>query len=212
MQANKATRTSLLYRYCYPSRPAILVISSSKPSSVWPYICEGISRGFRIGFNCQYCTCKSATSNMASAKQHPQPVAKYLAEELEPKRIAGPLPPAMSSKIQVNRFGVIPKRSQPGKWCLITDLSHREQRSVNDGINPDWCGVHYASFDDAVRKILSTERGIRLAKIDVQHAFHNIPVHPQDRTIRHGMGRTPLHGYNPAIRPQVCPPNFLLSR
>jgi len=59
-----------------------------------------------------------ATSNVASAKQHPQPVAKYLAEELEAKRIVGP---ALSSKIQVNQFGVIPKRSQPGKWRLITD-------------------------------------------------------------------------------------------
>jgi len=85
------------------------------------YICEGISRGFRIGFDYQSCTCKSATSNMASAKQHPQPVAKYLAEELEAKRIVGPLPAAMSSKIQVNRFGVIPKRSQPGKWRPIPD-------------------------------------------------------------------------------------------
>jgi len=89
----------------------------------------------------------------------------------------------MSSKIQVNRSGVIPKCSQPGIWHLITGLSHPEQRNVNDGITPDRCGVHYAPVDDAVWKLLSTGRGTRLAKIDVQHSFCNILVHPQDRTL-----------------------------
>ena len=147
------------------------------------YICEGISRGFRIGSIISLAHANQPLPTWLQLNSTHNQFAKYLAEELEAKRIVGPLPPAMSSKIQVNRFGVIPKRIQPGKWRLITDLSHPEQRSVNDGINPDSFGVHYASVDDAVQKILSTGRGTRLAKIDVQHAFRNIPVHPQDRTL-----------------------------
>ena len=32
----------------------------------------------------------------------------------------------------MNRFGVIPKSGQSGKWWLIVDLSHPVGRSVND--------------------------------------------------------------------------------
>jgi len=68
-------------------------------------------------------------------------------------------------------------------------------------------GSTQTGVDDAVRKILSTGRGTRLAKIDVQHSGPSTRPH----TTRHGMGRTPLHGHNPAIQAQVCPKNFLLS-
>ena len=33
-------------------------------------------------------------------------------------------------EVHLNRFGVIPKSSQPGKWRLIVDLSHPEGKSV----------------------------------------------------------------------------------
>ena len=31
---------------------------------------------------------------------------------------------ALPNNLNINRFGVIPKRHQPGKWRLITDLSY----------------------------------------------------------------------------------------
>ena len=36
--------------------------------------------------------------------------------------------------VHVSRFGVILKTHQPGKWRLITDLSHPQGHSINDGI------------------------------------------------------------------------------
>ena len=44
-----------------------------------------------------------------------------------------------------------PKVSQPGKWRLIVDPSHPEGKSVNDGISPELCSLHYARVDDVAQ-------------------------------------------------------------
>jgi hypothetical protein len=35
--------------------------------------------------------------------------------------------------------------------------------------------------DQAIRRILCFDVGTLLAKIDIQHAFRNVPIHPTDR-------------------------------
>ena len=69
----------------------------------------------------------------------------------------------MFPHIQINRFGVIPKPHQPGKWRLIVDLSYSEGGSVNDGIPPELCSLRYPSVDNAVRVILALGMGTKLA-------------------------------------------------
>ena len=142
------------------------------------YLINGISNGFRLGY-CREHRCKQATGNMISAIKNPQPVAEFLSTELKAGRIIGPLekPPDM----QISRFGVIPKQNQPGKWRLILDLSSPSTYSVNDGIDKSWCSMRYASVDDAVNRILATGPGTLLAKMDIEHAYRNIPIHPSDR-------------------------------
>ena len=120
---------------------------------------------------------------MRSAKEHPQPVNDYLATELAAGRIVGPFEPHELPNGQVSRFGVIPKANQPGKWRLIVDLSSPNGYSVNDGIAPELCSLKYASVDQAVENILGLGQGTLLAKVDVEHAYRNIPVHPDDRIL-----------------------------
>ena len=81
----------------------------------------------------------------------------------------------------MNRFGLVPKGHQPDKWRLIVDLSYPAGRSVNDGIDPALCSLHYTSVDVACRRVLALGLGARLAKFDVQGAFRTVPVHPDDR-------------------------------
>ena len=77
------------------------------------YICQGIQRGFRVGFD--YMTeCHPATRNMPSAQSNPAVVREYLEKELGAQRICGPVQPREAGWVQINRFGVIPK-DQPGK-------------------------------------------------------------------------------------------------
>ena len=86
-------------------------------------------------------------------------------------------------RLQVNPFGVIPKKGHPDKWRLIVDLSSPTGQSVNDGITPDLCSLSYASIDDAVRLVISCGHGSMLAKMDLKEAYRAVPVHPVDRPL-----------------------------
>ena len=90
-----------------------------------------------------------------------------------------PLPP-----LQVNRFGVIPKGHNTGKWRIITDLSYPPQQSVNDGIDPELCSLSYTTVDDIARRIAQFGSGALLAKVDIESAYRLIPVHPDDRPLQ----------------------------
>ncbi len=108
------------------------------------YIAHGIR--FRIGAD-QSLPFRSASSNMQSAKENAQVIDDYLRAEC---RVVGPLA-ADTPMIHVNRFGVIPKSNQPGKWRLIVDLSHPSGFSVNNGIPRALCSLRYVTVDSAVQ-------------------------------------------------------------
>ena len=118
--------------------------------------------------------------NMLSATKKPEVVREYLIKECIEGRVLGPLDPLQCPRIQISRFGVIPKRSS-GKWRLIVDLSSPEGHSVNDGINADLCSLKYVTVDDAVAAVKQIGLGAELAKVDIQSAYRIIPVHPEDR-------------------------------
>ena len=147
------------------------------------YILDGISHGFRIGFMHNTHSTHPAQSNMSSARDHPEPVWEYLQTEIEAGRVIGPLNRVLFPSVQISRFGVIPKRGQSNKWRLILDLSSPANASVNDGIFSDLCSLHYASVDDAAKIIYSLGKGASLAKLDIAHAYRNVPIHPEDRPL-----------------------------
>ena len=120
---------------------------------------------------------------MQSAMLHSQ---EYLQKEISLERMIGPIPQgaAISSLMHINRFGVIPKSHNTGKWRLITDLSHPAGKSVNDGIDPEFCSLSYISVDHAARVISRLGRGSLLAKIDIEAAYRLVPVHPCDRVLQ----------------------------
>ena len=147
------------------------------------FILRGIERGFRIGFQGEVKKLRSRLKNMVSAAEHPGVVANYLEEELQQGRIAkvGSVEQAKEHKIHCSPFGVIPKKNRINKWRLILDLSSPEGCSVNDGIQKDLASLSYVSIDDVVAEVLRKGRKSLIAKMDVKHAYRNIPVHPDDR-------------------------------
>jgi hypothetical protein len=148
------------------------------------YILQGISQGFRIGFDHQTGSApRSCRRNMRSAYEHPEVVSEYLAQECRTARVLGPFPSSPLPQLQVSSFGVIPKRHQPGKWCLILDLSSSEGHSVNDGIDQTVCSLQFISVDTIAGAVFRAGRGALVAKSDVQHAYRQVPVHPDDRPL-----------------------------
>ena len=143
------------------------------------YFLTSISNGFQIGFHGT--GLQSAKKNLVSVANHPEVVEDYLKHELSLGRMSGPYPISLCPEVHINRFGVIPKSHQPGKWRLITDLSYPQGQSVNDGISSHLCSLTYVTIDDAIANIVLLGRGSMLAKIDIKSAFRLLPVHPTDR-------------------------------
>ena len=102
-------------------------------------------------------------------------VTKYLG------RMLGPFTPSNQlSSIQINRFGVIPKGHNTGKFRLTTDLSFPPGHSVNDGVDRDLCSLVYTTVDEVATQAALLWKGVLLAKVDIEAAYRLIPVHPQD--------------------------------
>ena len=145
------------------------------------YIIQGLQQGFRVGFQYGRCHCTGTSANMQSAVRQPEVIDEYLAREVRLGRVMGPLEPGRYPEVQINRFGLVPKNHQPGKWRLVVDLSHPRGASVNDGLEPELCSIRYTSVDVAVGRILALGQGSLLAKFDVEGAYRTVPVHPEDR-------------------------------
>jgi hypothetical protein len=54
------------------------------------------------------------------------------------------------------------------------DLSHPDNNSVNDGIDPLHCSLVYITVENAAQMV---------AKLDIQSAYRIVPVHPADRAL-----------------------------
>ena len=154
-------------------------LAAHPDSTFASYILNGIAKGFHIGAD-RAVHLVSGHRNMLSVQQQPQLVASQIREETVVGRVLGPLPPHLANLTQTSPIGLIPKPHQPGKWRLIVDLSSPAGRSVNDAMPVDNCHTQYASVLDAAKPIRCLGAGTLLAKVDLQHAYRIVPVHPDD--------------------------------
>ena len=110
-------------------------------------------------------------------------ISNGLQQEITKGRLIGPLDPQIYPYIHVSSLGAVPKKHSLNKWRLILDLSHPKGHSINDGIDRRLCSLTYMKVDDVVQQVLSLGKGTLLAKIDIESAFRNVPVHPHDRNL-----------------------------
>lgn len=120
---------------------------------------------------------------MGSARQQPTVITEYLKDELARGPTLGPLPLSMRS-VHINRFGVTHKGRNTGKWRLITDLSFPQGQSVNDGIDPLFCSLAYIMVEKIAKITTGLGMGALMVKIDIESAYHLIPVHSQGHTLQ----------------------------
>ena len=142
---------------------------------------HGLRTGFRTGFHADKVNLKSAESNCSSAIAYPDVIDKYLADEIDARRVAGPFERPPFPNLHVSRFGVTPKKNKPDAWRLILDLSFPTDHSVNDGIFKNEFPVVYSTVRDAINLIVQTGKGALMSKVDIQKAYCIVPIHPDDR-------------------------------
>ena len=121
-------------------------------------------RGFLHGFRLHYYGPleSSFSNNLVSASEHPDRVDQKLTKEIQEGRIVGPFSEPPLPNLRISPLGVIPKKVQ-GEFRMIHHLSFPFGASVNDFIPQEFCSVHYAKVDDAIRFIKRLGRGCTLA-------------------------------------------------
>ena len=171
---------------CWPRGPSLVRLSNwrdtliSHPDQQFSaYIFNGLSEGFRIGFD-RSVSLQTTTRNHPSAMVNPHVVQDRIQAEVVLGRVVGPIDRSLCPLVQSSPIGLVPKKGQIDQWRMIVDLSFPPGHSVNDGISKDLCSLSYASLDDAVDRILALGRRSELVKIDLKEAYRVIPIHPHD--------------------------------
>ena len=70
----------------------------------------------------------------------------------------------------ISRSGVVPKGHTPGRWRLITNLSHPPAASVNDGVNPELRMLSRVTVEKVAKMASQLGTGALLAKVDIESA------------------------------------------
>ena len=91
-------------------------------------------------------------------------IQEYLKKEKHDGGIIGPFPLQGMAGVHINRIGAIPKKHQPGKWRIITDLSFPDGWSVNDAISPQLCSLSYITVDEVAAVAVALGPGSLMAK------------------------------------------------
>ena len=141
------------------------------------YLFQGLSTGFRIG--CQTFTPSDFVGNHGSALEKHDVVSQKLDKEISLRRLAGPFSIKPFTNFICSPIGLVPKK-EPNKFRLIHDLSFPKHNSINSHIPRELATVTYESLDTIVDFVASSGKGSLLAKADVESAFRNLPIHPDD--------------------------------
>ena len=142
------------------------------------YILQGISNGFRIGFDRRQ-HISSARGNLLF--DNPDTVTEYLQQKVLLGRMWKIPLTILPRGVHISPLAMIPKKNKPGKWRLIVDLSCPHGASINDGSDTNRSSLSYASVDHLAELVVSTGRGCFLVKADIKEAYRMVPVHPQDQ-------------------------------
>ena len=142
-------------------------------------LCLGLREGFKIGY--QGPRQPYVSKNLKTAYMLPEIVDGNLLEEVKQGHTIGPFTQPPFKNFQIYPLGLVPKKNS-SKWRTIFHLSHPKtsHTSVNTNISSEDFSLKYVRIDDVIRILLKLGPNCFMAKTDVQSAFQNIPVHPQD--------------------------------
>lgn len=118
---------------------------------------KGLTDGFHIGFDQQH-NHLPPKRNLPSATEKRELVVHCFEQERALGRFVRHLQP--HPLWQINRVEVIPKGHTPGKWRMITDLSHPPAMSVNDSIDLRICTLSYVTVDQVACATAELGRGV----------------------------------------------------
>ena len=145
------------------------------------FVLAGLQHGFHVGFSSSLNCFDQQRGTCPQPRYNPQLLTHICGTSSKEDRLKGSqrVPPLVN--LHVSRFGVIPKKYQPGKWRLILDLSSPKGATFKDGIPKDTCSVQYLTVNSVIDGIITSGRGTVMAKIDKESTYENVAIHSEDR-------------------------------
>ena len=129
-------------------------------------LCSDLRFGARLGYNGPRKF--KFSKNVKSAIDNPTIVSNNLAKEVA------------LANLQVSPIGIVPKKHSD-KFRTIFHLSFpKTGESMNSFIEKDDFSLQYIKIDDAIAALIRLGRGTYRAKTDIESAFRQFPVHPED--------------------------------
>ncbi|CCO36758.1 putative LOC100000937 [Rhizoctonia solani AG-1 IB] len=148
---------------------------------------SGLREGFRIGAAgpVKYTL---VHSNHKLAQDCPQVIEDHIKTKLEYGRYSGPFTQSQLEQIispfHSSPLGTVDKPLAPGKFCIVQDFSFLRSSPLlllNAQINSDNFPCEWGFFHDVVQALHNTPPGTLAATCNVDAAFCQIPIHPDDR-------------------------------
>ena len=140
--------------------------------------------GFRDGFQLSLERCPDPhpkCANLTAVQTNEVAVQELLGKEVKKGHVLGPFQEPLFPDMVFSPLNIIPKAGNPGQWRLIHDLSYPyNDQAINQCILPCNSQVKYSSIDDVIQAAIDMGPGMWAARIDIAHAFHNLPMHPED--------------------------------
>ena len=141
-------------------------------------LCSDLRFGARLGYDGP---CKSKFSkNLKSAIDNPTIVSNNLAKEVALGHTAGPFTNPPFANLQVSPIGIVPKKHSDKFRTIFHHSFPKTGESINSFIEKDDFSLQYIKIDDAIVALIRLGRGTYLAKTDIESAFRQFPVHPED--------------------------------
>lgn len=142
-------------------------------------LCSELTEGARIGYSGP--RSPRFSKNLPTASENPTIVSNNIAEEVKKGRTAGPFQSPPFENFQVSPIGIVPKKHSE-KFRTIFHLSFPKSgtSSVNYFIDKDDFSLQYITIDNAIEAIQKFGRNCFMAKTDIESAFRQFPVHPDD--------------------------------
>ncbi|QRV80638.1 site specific recombinase, phage integrase family protein [Ceratobasidium sp. AG-Ba] len=156
----------------------------------------GLRNSFRIGAP-RLSSPTYIPNNHKTATDRPHIIEEHILSELSAGRYAGPFSQDVIENalgpFRCAPLGLVDKASSPGKFRVIQDFSFPRDDtppSLNAQINTDNFPCEWDMFPDIAKAVALAPPGSVAATCDVDAAYRQMPVHPEDRhqTVVHWKG------------------------
>ena len=135
------------------------------------FLSDGICNGFKLVEP----GTRFSDVDMDNYKSATNPVNRPMVEQTIRQEIAlGNYVVSPTKPRIVSALGAIPKPNSP-EICLIHDCSRPHGQAVNDYITTN--SFKFQTLDDATTLL---QPNYYMAKIDLRHAYHSVPIHPDN--------------------------------